>query len=616
MGIDTSTSSRTSRQAIIHYVLLTAAILFAYYKIFNAGFISWDDPEYVLLNKDIRSFSFLPNWFSQFYIGHYNPLTIASYAIDFLIGGQQPFIYHLENILLHVANALLLYAFINKLFANRNIALFVALLFALHPMHTESVSWVAERKTVLYGLFFFLSLLLYTDYVKTGARNKLVLVYITVIAAMLSKAAALSLPLTLFAVDIWLARPLNNRKPWLEKLPLLLVAIPFGILAINAQKAYGFIGLHPDFKFYETIVFAGYSFVQYIVQFLVPLKLSVIYPYPKEITALHFFYALLSVLIIILGLVSYRKKWNVLAGGILFYTVNIVLVLQFVQFSEEIMSDRYIYTACVGLLVPLVYYSFKFLQKKMVIAVFSVWAVLLLVKTYQRNDIWLSELNFWNAIVETFPESSVAESSLGGVYMQTGDYKEAAKYIDAALQADPNNYKAWYNKGVLLFRINDANNALAALNKCISINEYPKALFTRALLYQQTGQYANAFTDIEKVLQSEPENARAYYIKANCLEQQNNLQSAMDNYNKAIEFGENEPLFYMRRGIVAAESGQTKLALNDLNTAIQINPSIGAAWYWRGIVKYNLKQQPCADLNEALKRGYKEAEAAMAKMCH
>jgi tetratricopeptide (TPR) repeat protein len=432
---------------------------------------------------------------------------------------------------------------------------------------------------------------------------------------MLSKASAITLPFTFFAVDIWLQRRLNNKKIWLEKLPLLILAIPVGILAIRAQNAYGFIGLHPEFKLNDSLLFAAYSFVQYIVQFLVPVKLSVIYPYPKEVSSIHFLWDSFSVLILLLGLIAYRKKWHVLAGGILFYAVNIALVLQFVQFSEEIMADRYIYTACIGILLPIVYYSYNFLNKKIVLAIFIAWSGLLLIKTNQRNEIWLSELNFWKAIVNTFPQSSVAQSSLGGVYMQMGDNAAAERALNTALQSDPKSYRAWYNKGVLLFRKGDMVNALSALNTCISINEYPKALFTRALLYQQTEQYAKAFNDIEKVLAAEPENARAYYIKANCLEQQNNLQSALDFYNKAIEFGNDDPLFYLRRGIVAASLGQMRLALSDLDLTIQKQPSLGAAWYWRGMVKYKLKQQPCADLNEAVKRGYGEAVDAMAKFC-
>lgn len=601
----------------MRYVLLVIAVLLAYEKIFNAGFISWDDPEYVLQNPDINSFRWehISNWFSHFYVGHYNPLTIASYAIDFMIGKQQPFIYHLINIILHIANVLLLFAFSDRLFKNKNIALFIALLFALHPVQTESVAWVAERKTVLYGFFFMLSLLAYVRYAENRKIATLVLVYLAVISALLSKAAAMTLPFTFFAIDIWMQRSTKNRKVWLEKLPLILIAIPFGLMAINAQKDYGFLNLHPEVGVLQSIVLAGYSYTMYIVQFIVPAKLSVIYPYPHAIGAIHYLLAFIALLILVTGVIAYRKKWYVLCGGILFYTVNIALVLQFVQFSEEIRADRYMYTACIGIIVPAVYYLFFYLKQTTATLVMGLISFALLATTYVRNDIWLSEFNFWTAIVDRFPESSVAQSSIGGVYLQAGQYKEAIEHINEAISIDPDNYKALYNRGVVLLRTGDMQNALQSFNKCLSINEYTKAFFSRAILYQQIGEYARAFNDIEQVLQKQPENARAYYIKANCLEQQGNLQSALDNYNKAISYDDNDPLFYLRRGIVCARLNQNSQALGDLSIAIDKKPDNGAAWYWRGMVKANVKQAPCNDLNHALRLGYADAKDAIARFC-
>jgi len=147
----------------LHITLLVVAVVIAYSKVFHAGFISWDDYEYVAHNKDIRGFSTvtIAAWFSKFYVGNYHPLTICSYAIDYLFGGTQPFVYHLTNILLHTGNAISLYFFINRLLPrteparqpNTAVGLFVALIFALHPVQTESVSWVAERKTLLCSFF-------------------------------------------------------------------------------------------------------------------------------------------------------------------------------------------------------------------------------------------------------------------------------------------------------------------------------------------------------------------------------------------------------------------------------------------------------------------------------
>ena len=605
----------------LHIGVLIVAVMVAYMKIFHAGFIAWDDGEYVLHNKDISGFGAeqISAWFSNFYIGNYHPLTMCSYAIDHIIGGQEPFIYHLTNLLLHTGNAIILYLFINKLQPNKTIGLFVALIFALHPVQTESVSWIAERKTVLCAFFYLLAMLQYTAYVRVPSAKRFVVVILLGVCAMLSKGVGVSLPLSLIAVDIWLQRDLKNKKVWLEKLPLLALSIVIGIVAIKAQAAEKALGMHSENNVFNTIIFAADAYVQYIIHLFVPVNLSVIYPYPKEVGVLQYLYLLGAIGVIALAIVAYRKKWYILCGGIVFYTVNIALVLQFVQFGECLMADRYLYIAGIGIIFPAVYYLYNWVQKKSkeltAAIVGGAIAALLLCMTFLRNDIWLSDLGFYSAILEAFPNSAVAQYSVGALYIHKGEYDEAEAHVDMAVRLDPNNYKAWYNKGVLHMRQGKAMEALDAYNKCIAIKEYTKAYFSRAMLYEGTGKPELAIADIDRVLADQPQNGRAYYIKADCLEQQGDINGAMDNYNKAIEYEDNEPLFYIRRGLVFGKTNQIPSAMNDLNKAVSLKPDDGEALYYRGIIKTRMGQSPCDDLHNAVKYGYKEAAEAIVKFC-
>ncbi len=600
----------------VHIVVLIVAVMLVYGNVFSAGFMSWDDAAYTLQNKDIQGWSNIGAWFTAFYIGNYHPLTVLTYAIDYSIGGNNPFIYHFTNILLHAANAVLLYLLAVRLFGKKEIAITIALLFALHPAQTESVAWVAERKNVLYGFFFLLSLWYYAGYTAEDSNRKLIGVMLAGVAAMLSKAAAVTLPLTFFAIDIWLQRPLDNRRVWLEKLPLLAIAVVTGIIAINAQKAGAFLGLHPEYGLGETIVYAGYAYTSYIIHLLVPVRLSVLYPYPGALSAIHFLYTAVALGVILMAWWGYRKQWYVLSGGIVFFTINIAIVLQFVQFGEVLMADRYLYIASIGVWVPLVYYISTWLQQSVRLIVIPVIVLLLAVLTYMRNDIWLSELNFWEAIVRTFPNSSVAQNSIGGVYMKMGDYPEALRHIDEAVQVDEHNYKAWYNKGAVHLRRGEAAKALDAFNRVIAITPYVRALFSRALLFQQTGEPQRALNDIERVLEQEPGNARAYYIKGSCMEQLGNTEGALENYTKAIAYQETEPLFYVSRGVIYTRREQYGEALVDFSRAISLKNNYTEAWYWRGIVKYNMGKDPCGDLNEARKLGSKAAVEALVKICN
>lgn len=595
------------------------AVIIAYHQVFDAGFISWDDSAYTFLNKDIYDWKpeNIANWFSHFYIGNYHPFTILSYAIDYAIGKQDPTIYHTVNILLHTANTCLLFAFINKLQSNNNVSFFVALLFAIHPVQTESVSWIAERKNVLYGFFFLLSLWSYAGYVSDNSRKKYLLVVAAGIAAMLSKATAVSLPISLFAVDIWLKQPLNTKKVWLNKLPLILLAIPTGIIAVKAQDSSGFLNLHSETNPFSSFVYAGYAYTQYILHFLFPQKLSVLYPYPVTVGLIQYFFLLLSLLVIGMSYSAYKKGWHMLCGAIIFYTANIILLLQFIQFGNVLMADRYLYIASIGIILPAVYYLFKFMQNGILgVSICSVTCALCLYLTGIRNDIWLSEENFWGDIVLNFPNSSIAQSSLGGVYLNQGDYAKAMTHIDEAIKIDKNNYRAWYNKGVIYLRKREVKDALYSLNKAILIDENPKALFTRAILYEEMHMYQNCYNDIEKVLLKEPENARAFFIKANCLEQQNDLPAALVNYNQAIKYDSNDALFYLRRGIVETELGQGMPAIKDLNKVIEKNQKNAEALYWRGLAKYRAGIGPCDDLQQALQYGFRQATEMIGKICN
>lgn len=616
--------SKEHRITWVHVILMVAAVLLAYSKIFSAGFMSWDDIDYVFNTPDITGFTaaHFQNWWTEYYIGNYQPLPMMSYALDYALGGNEPFVYHLTNIIWHILDVILLYACMRRMQGSMYIALFVALLFALHPVQTESVSWIAARNKVMNGFFFLLAMYIYIDYVLHHKNSKLIWVYLCAIAAYLCKLTAVTLPFALLAVDIWMHRPMKDKKVWLEKLPLVLIAIPIGVINLQAQAEVAFLDTHPEFSLLHTIVFAGYAYVQYIINLMVPIKLSVLYPYPTAIGVVHIVYTVIAAAVVVAGFIAWRKNWYVLAGGILFYTVNIAIVLQFVQFGEVLMADRYLYLACIGIWYPIVYFIYSYFSKgenpKTVVAA-AVLGIITLVygaTTFARNDIWLSELNFWKSVTDKFPESSVAQSSLGGVYMKEGDNAEAMRHIDEAIRLDAANYKAWYNKGVLLLRRGNKQEALVALNKTISLKDYTKALFTRALLYQQTGNCSAALQDVDKVLSQEPENARAHYIKADCIEQQGDVYGAIAEYTKAIELEPAEPLFFLRRGLLLTQQNKNIDAIRDMSSAIQIRPEYSEAWYWRGMIKYRIGEMPCDDLNQARNLGLSEATDALLEICN
>jgi len=582
--------------------------------------MNWDDLDYVFNTRDIDSGisgEQIKHWFSRNYLGNYQPLPIFTYALDHVIGGTNPLVYHLDNLLWHIAATLLVYCFINMLQDNKWVAFFVALLFAIHPVQTESVSWIAARNKSMNAVFYFSAMCFYISYVKTRSKTKLVLVTLCGLLAYLCKATALALPLALIAADIWLLRPLNTRKIWLEKLPLVLAGIPVAMVTLAAQKDINFLQHHAGFG-WSTIVYAGYALVQYLIHLILPFQLSVLYPYPKAVTFAHTLYLIPAVGMVTLMLIAYRKGWRILAGGILFFIVNLLPVLQLVQFGETLMADRYLYIACVGLWFTLVYHLFRMFEMNcwpIAAGISSTACGFFLVMTFFRNTIWLNQINFWSSVIDKFPESAVAQYSLGAAYMKEGNLKSAELHIKKAVQYDPRNYKAWFNKGSLNMRQGKAMEALDALNKSIQLYPYSKAYFTRAMLYHSMHRLSLAMDDVNRVLEQQPNNARAYYIKADCEERLGKPGKAMDDYNKAILFDNREPLFLIRRGLLLAANGNKQAAFSDLDKAVALNSANGESFYYRGLIRYSLGQNPCEDLYQALRNGNSKAGEMMRKIC-
>lgn len=597
--------------------VLVIAILVVYAKVIHAGFMSWDDLDYVFQTPDITSFSstHLHRIWTKFYIGNYQPLPMLSYALDYALNGTNPISWHLQNILWHIACAIMLYAFVYRLTNDKTVAFFTALLFAIHPVQTESVSWVAARNKMMNCFFFLWAMKNYISYIEKPTTKKIFWITVLGVLAYLCKSTAIMLPFALLAIDIWMERSFKDKQIWIEKLPLILLAIPIGLITLQAQKEVDFLSLHPEFSIVQTLVFAGYAYVVYLVHLIFPYNLSVLYPYPTSILWYHIVVALLAVGIMVFGFIAWRRKWNILAGGILFYTVNIAIVLQFVQFGEVLMADRYLYLAGIGFWFPLAYYLSKWIGNKFSIISLGIVCLVLAVSTFFRNNIWLSEINFWQSVVEKYPSSAIAQYSLGAAYLKEGNLQPAEKSIDEATNIAPDNYKAWYNKAVLAMRKEDPATALNALNHCLSLNPYPKAYYIRALLYQQTGSYDLAMNDIDIFLKTASQDARALYIKADCLEQQNNLSEALRYYSEAITNSGNEPLFFLRRGLAFSKSGDFVNGLLDLDKAITLSPNSGEYFYWRGLIKYKSKQSPCKDLHQAINLNYIPAKAALAQFC-
>jgi len=325
----------------IWMLLIAGTVAFFFSPMLNNGFTNWDDENYIVANLLLRG----PDWkgiFTQEVVGNYHPLTILSLSLNYYLTELNPFSYILFNLLLHVANTLLVFYFIWIISEKKIwVALFTALLFGLHPMHVESVAWISERKDVLYTLFFLFALIKYWHYLKSGKILNYWLCFIFFVLSIASKPAAIVLPLVLFLLDYWKGRP-YNKKIIIEKIPFFLVSMVFaGItLFIQSKTAVASLDVYP---LWSRMLFACYVVMIYFLRFIIPYPLSAFHPYPDPgnlgtAVLLSPFFALA-----LIAFIWVNRKNKLVVFSILFFIVNLLLVMQVVSIGYTIVSERYTY---------------------------------------------------------------------------------------------------------------------------------------------------------------------------------------------------------------------------------------------------------------------------------
>lgn len=587
-------------------------MVIAYLRVFSAGFISWDDPELVLNNRDVHQFS-LRAFFSGSYTGNYMPLTMLGYALDWLAFHAAPRGYHLVNVLLHGLNAMLALMLSYRLFKDRWKALACMVVFCLHPLQVESVAWVAEFKTLLFSFFLLWGLLAYTRYLDT--RKPLTLygpVMMLFILSMLSKPAAVCFPLCLLCMDMVYGRRIG-RKAWLEKIPFFILSLAFGIVAIFTQQHDRYINTIHAFEWYQRLGYAGYALMCYMGGFIAPVKQSVIYPYPQNTgTAMALGAVSLVALLAVIYFLWGRKNVKAI-GLVLFVLFNLLLVLQIVPFGEALTADRYMYLPLLGL-AWLLFGTFAW--KENILKGASLLLLLVLgLLTFNRSKAWENSIGLYSDIIKNYPDSYVALNSLGAEHMLYGNTQLAYKYLDKAISSSPEYYKGYYNRGLLNFKTNHPEEAIRDFTKAIELKQYVKAYVGRGNAYYREKDLSRAMADANEALRQEPSNARAAFLLANCYDDLNQLDKALYYYNACIASSPEEPIFYMRRAIVRGKQQNFQACLQDLDTCIRLKPDEAEAYYWRGVARVNLEQDPCGDFKEAYQNGFPEAGSALAKYC-
>ncbi len=387
------------KKRIISLVLIVVAV---FISIVGHRFLyQWDD-HWVVFNQYTDAGLNLKNlWkvLTEFYSGQYAPFNELSYILIHSVFGYSPMAFHAASLLWHVANTLLLFLFLNRLLKmipnnplagqSQNIAWICTLLWAVHPVNVEPVSWVSASKILVYAFYYLAALLLYLYYIERPGMGKYIGLLALFVASFLGKEQAVVLPLAFLIVDYLTKREDKIGYLLLEKAPFLILALFFGIVTIISQGAGGNM---PEYSLWQRLLFCGYTLYEYLVKTVLPMNLMYLYPFPIDPDGkmpLTMYLYPLMILAAAYLLYMFRKE-RMLVFGALFFVVHLLVAIHLISISRfAIVADRYNYLAMVGPLLVIVYYLFLCSQKHKVAArlIVGLYFVYLCTYTiiYQQN---------------------------------------------------------------------------------------------------------------------------------------------------------------------------------------------------------------------------------------
>ena len=531
------------------------------------GFTNWDDDIYITSNRLLRG----PDWNTIFTgpsASNYHPLTIITLAFNYAISGTDPFSYHFINWILHLLNTALVFLFTYKISGNKiYVAAFCSVIFGVHPMHVESVAWVSERKDVLYALFFLLALLQYWSFLETGKRLKLILCFIFFILSLLSKPAAIILPIVLYLLDYWHNRKFDG-KVWAEKIPFFILSIAFGFITINVQSADAIAGFG-IYPLWVRFFFACYTLMIYTIRFFVPYPLSTFHPYPP-VDALGWPVYLSPVFMIaLLFFLWLKRRDRLIVFSLSFFIVNLILVLQVITIGLTIVSERYTYIPYIGLSFLTGMWLNRWLDstsKKLIRAIPFIIGIVFGFISFQRTKVWKDGDTLWADVIKQYPDAATPRSNHANYLKKMAGMPEYRSRETALLQT-----------------------ALEDCNIAIKVKPtHIKAYENRQNIYLMLKKDSLAMADAEMLLKLEPLNAAAFYTKGFAYMRFNMFDSSLFWFNKSIASNPNADWVINARGTLLFNFKHYNEALTDFTKAIELNP-LGEYFYNRSMCYFTLK---------------------------
>lgn len=574
---------------------LVLATLIVYRQTGGFDFVNFDDDRYVTENRYIRGGLTREGvaWaFTDVYAGNWHPLTWISHMLDIEIFGMYPGMHHLTSVALHACNALLVFDVLRRMTGEIWKSAFVAALFALHPLHVESVAWIAQRKDVLSAFFGLLSLWAYAGYACNPGIVRYVLVFIFFALGLMSKPTLVTLPCVLLLLDYW---PLQRFSPVarrvLEKAPLFLLAGFSCWITYTAQQYGGAVRSMQDFSLQARVGNALISYMAYIGKMLWPADLLVFYPHPGE--SLPIWQAAAAVLALsATAIIAFRNinRYPYLAVGWLWYLGTLVPVIGLVQVGHQALADRYTYLPLLGLFVIAAWgvpdLTARWPRRDAVLcAACAVLLSTLVFAAWKQAGYWKGSVALYEHVLSVSPANVLAKHNYAeaqiaaaGFLEQQGNFDEASERLQKALHAYPDYAKAHDSFGNLLSWQGKTPEAIVHYRQSVE-TEPDNAKFRNNLgvALLQTGATEQAGEQFRLILKLQPEAAEPHNNIGLMMLRKGLPGEAVLHFEAAIKSWPDEPGFHYNKALALSALGDASAAIHSLETALKLRPDFELA---------------------------------------
>ena len=565
---------------------LTLITLAVFYQVHSFKFVNLDDPVYVSENPNIQAgitfkavkWAFTAAGYTYFW----HPLTWLSHILDWQLYGNNAGGHHITNLIFHIANTLLLFIVLRQMTNAIWQSAFVAALFALHPLHVESVAWVYERKDVLSTFFWFLTMWAYVRYVRRPKIVNYLLMTVFLALGLMSKPMLVTLPFVLLLLDYWPLERLPAKRSLsyrlIEKIPLFAMVLASCIITFINQKRIGAMSPIENLSLFVRLANASISYMQYIIKMIWPSRLAVFYPHPGENVSL--LYAIISavlLLVVTIFVLRFAKKHQYLVTGWFWYLGTLVPVIGFIQVGEQAMADRYSYITLTGLFIIIAWGLPELLgnwrHRKVVLWMLSLIVLFALtVCTYLQTRYWKNTVTLGRHALAVTENNYKVHFFMADMFLKQGRFEEAIWHNTEALRIKPDYADAINKLGVALQTAGRIDEAIGYYRRALDVDPcFAPANANLGFALVTKGKFAEAVRHFRIALET-VDTSGIHNELGYALLNLGQFQEAAAEYRKVLSAIPNDPAVFNKLGYALAHAGKFDEAISLYNKALQIEP--------------------------------------------